>query len=405
MIESQLHQNVAELFLGHFGRTHTHAAYAPGRAEILGNHTDYNEGFVLSAAINYGTYFLVAASPDSSCRVVAADVSEEVVFDVSSPRTDELRRWSNYVRGVTALLKPYATPSHGFWGMFLGNIPVGSGLSSSAALEMSTALALSALYGASPDPVSLARIGQTAEHQYAGVRCGLLDQITSLLGQRDHLVFTDFRSLETTAVPFAADPAICSPAHFLMCNTNVKHNLVASEYNERREKCESATQYLKSVLPHRVTALRDVKWSELKQYAKRMDPVAAKRATHVVGENMRVESGIDLLENGDLPAFGKLMFESHESSRTNFENSCEELDFLVDTAAKLEGVLGARLSGGGFGGSVVVLVETTAADKVRNKLSAAYQKQFKHTCDVKPILPSGGARIVQSQPVISPNAS
>jgi galactokinase len=375
-------------FRQHYGVEATVAAYAPGRVEVLGNHTDYNEGFVLSAAINYGTFFVCAPVADTSCRLVAGDKKEECRFALSDLAPAKAMSWANYVKGVLAGLQARSRLPHGFIGMFRGDVPLGAGLSSSAALEMCSGLALAKLYGMSVPPLDLAKIGQAAEHKYAGVKCGLLDQISSLYGQEDALVMSDFRTLQVRNVPLGAQ------ACFLVCNTAVKHSLVESEYNERRERCEQAAHFFASALPHRVTHLRDVSWEELQRHRGEMNPVVAKRATHVIGENTRVLRGDELLEQHDLAGFGRLMFESHETSRTQFENSCPELDVLVDAAAKDPDVLGARLSGGGFGGSVVVLVRASAAEGVARRLAAAYNAALGHPCTTMVIRPSAGARVL-----------
>ncbi len=375
-------------FRAHFGVDPVVVAYAPGRVEVLGNHTDYNEGFVLSAAINFGTFFVCAPAPDDQCRVVAGDIGEECAFSLSGVSASKKMTWANYVKGVLAGLQARAGLGHGFLGMFLGNVPLGAGLSSSAALEMCAGLALSKLYGMTLPLLDLARIGQAAEHQYAGVKCGLLDQISSLHGRENALVMSDFRSLEVQSVPLGPD------ACFLICNTAVKHALVESEYNERRERCEQAARYFASVLPHPVSHLRDVSWEELEQYGEGLDPVALRRATHVIGENTRVLKGKALLKYHELDAFGELMFLSHESSRLQFENSCPELDVIVDAARMCPEALGARLSGGGFGGSVVVLVRTTDARHVAKYLSDAYGETFGNPCATMLIKPSAGARVL-----------
>jgi galactokinase len=375
-------------FRKHFGVEAAVAAYAPGRVEVLGNHTDYNEGFVLSAAINFGTFFVCAPSADASCRLVAGDIGEECRFSLADVAPAKAMSWANYVKGVLAGFQGRARLAHGFIGMFLGDVPLGAGLSSSAALEMCSGLALAKLYKLAVPPLDLAKIGQAAEHKYAGVKCGLLDQISSLFGQEDALVMSDFRTLQVRNVPLGAD------ACFLVCNTAVKHSLVESEYNERRERCEQAAHYFASVLTHPVTHLRDVSWAELEKHRGGMEAVVAKRATHVVGENTRVLQGEALLGRHDLAAFGKLMFQSHETSRTQFENSCPELDVLVDAAAQDGEALGARLSGGGFGGSVVVLVRAGAAQGVGQRLAAAYSKAFGHPCATMVIRPSAGGRVL-----------
>jgi len=375
-------------FSGRFGTAPVVGAYAPGRVEVLGNHTDYNEGFVLSAAIDRGTFFLAAPSGTSECRLVAGDVMEEVRFDAASPKPSDNHCWSNYVKGVFAGIAKRARPAHGFMGMFLGNIPLGSGLSSSAALSMSSGLALGGLYGAMVSAEDMARIGQAAEHEFAGVKCGLLDQISSLFGKAHRLVLTDFRSLDVDTVPLG------DHACFLLCDTKVKHSLVASEYNERRASCEKAARFFAGVLDHPVTHLRDVSWAEWERHHAAMDPTAAKRSAHVIGENKRVSEGCRFLRNGDLKGFGALMFESHESSRVQFENSCEELDFVVETARRTRGVLGARLSGGGFGGSAVILADPADTGRIGKALAEAYSRRFGHPCETRVVVPSDGARLM-----------
>jgi galactokinase len=272
--------------------------------------------------------------------------------------------------------------------MFLGNIPLGSGLSSSAALSMSSGLALGRLYGAAIPPKDMAKMGQIAEHEFAGVKCGLLDQISSLFGKAHRLVLTDFRSIEVDTVPLG------DQACFLLCDTKVKHNLAASEYNERRASCEKAAVFFADVLNHPVTRLRDVSWDEWERRHAAMDPVAAKRSAHVIGENTRVNEGCRLLRKGDLKTFGKLMFDSHESSRVRFENSCEELDFVVEAASRTRGVLGARLSGGGFGGSAVILADPADTDNIAASLADAYLRRFGHPCETRVVVPADGAALV-----------
>ncbi len=371
-----------------WGRDPGSAAYAPGRVEVLGNHTDYNEGLVLSAAIDYGTFFLASRAPGTTCTLVAADVNEEVSFDAARPAASTAHPWSNYVKGVYAGLRARGVEG-AFNGLFLGNVPVGSGLSSSAALEMSAGLALAACFGIEVDRKEMARIGQKAEHDYAGVKCGLLDQISSLFAREHHLVMSDFRSLDIAAVPLGDE------ACFVVCDSGVRHTLADGAYNERRHACEAAAAYFASALPHPVRALRDVSWAEWEAHAARMDPLAAKRSAHPIGETERVLRARDCLAGGDLAAFGALMYASHESSIRYFENSCEELDMLVGTARKLPGVLGARLSGGGFGGSVVVLAHPRDAETVAHALSSAYGRRFGRECESRLITPSAGAQLIE----------
>ncbi len=389
MLNRPVFEEALSRFTSVFGARPTAAAYAPGRVEVLGNHTDYNEGFVLSAAIDAGIFFLAAPSGCDDCRVVAGDLMRQAPFTVANPAPHGDTVWANYVKGVFAGLRDRSGLTTGFNGLFLGNVPLGSGLSSSAALEMSTGLALGALYGLDVPKLELARIGQAAEHNYAGVKCGLLDQVSSLFGRRGSLVMTDFRSLDVSTVPLGED------ACFIVCNTNAKHALVDGVYNERRAKCEAATAHFAKVLDHPVTALRDVTWAEWEAHQGGMDPLAARRSAHPIGEDERVVNGRALLRTGDLAAFGALMFDSHASSIHYFENSCAELDFVVDLCKRIPGVLGARLSGGGFGGSVVALVHPRDAETVGHALAGPYARRFGHPCGIRVITPSDGAATIQ----------
>lgn len=389
MVNESVYNELIKKYRAHFGRDPEVVAYAPGRIEVLGNHTDYNEGFVLSAAINYGTFFAIARNTSQGCRLVAGDLMKEVAFDLSPIEASMSDTWQNYVKGTIAGLAAVQEIPCGFDGLFLGNIPLGSGLSSSAALEMCTGLALGKLFGISIDTVALAKIGQKAEHVYAGCNCGLLDQISSLAGQAGKLVKTDFRSVTYDTVELGED------ACFLMCNTHAKHALVDGAYNRLRASCEQAAVHFAKVLRHPVTALRDVSITEWAIYKRGLPEAVANRAAHPIGENERVLKGAELLAKGDLAGFGALMFDSHESSRILFENSCEELDAVVDAAKKIPGVLGARLSGGGFGGSVVVLVHPRDAETAAAALANAYAAKFGTPCDVSMIKPAAGAHVIR----------
>lgn len=365
-------------------------AYAPGRVEILGNHTDYNEGFVLSAAVDAGIAFALSPVEGDVCILTSADFGETVRFQAIEPGRTDAHRWSNYSRGVLTFLRErYGFRPRAFAATQAGDIPVAAGLSSSAALEIASGLAFSSFFGVAPEKIELAKIGQRAEHEFAGVRCGLLDQISSLFGRDQSLVLTDFRSLEVSAVPLPDGLA------FMVADTGVKHTLVDSEYNERRERCEQAAAALARILGPRVKTLRDVSREEMKLFRDRLDPSVWKRAAHPVGENERVTAGTVALRAGKGEVFGRLMFESHESSRTLFENSCPELDALVDAARSIPGVYGARLTGGGFGGSIVALIETKKAAGVSEGLAAAYRSAFGRTLVPRIIIPSAGARLIR----------
>ncbi len=388
MVNQDVYDELLEKFGAHYGVAPTVVSYAPGRIEVLGNHTDYNEGYVFSAAIDYGTFFAVRPNDLGKNRIVAGDLMHEVTFPLTGATPVKEDTWANYVIGTVAGLAALKPQTRGFDAMFLGNIPLGSGLSSSAALEMCTAKALCALWEIEADAVTLAKIGQRAEHDYAGCSCGLLDQISSLCGAQGKLVKTDFRTLKVETVDLG--PTVC----FLMCNPHAKHALVDGQYNSRRQACEEAAAYFAKVLPHPVTALRDVSWAEWEAHKAGLDPTVAARAAHPIGEDERVLEGATLLEKGDLEGFGRLLNASHKSSQVYFENSHPEIDRVVAIAQATPGVLGARISGGGFGGSAVVLVRADQAEAARAAIAEGYKAQTGKPCDVAQITPSQGATVV-----------
>jgi len=398
--------SLTQKFISRFGSEPSIISHAPGRVEVLGNHTDYNEGLVLSAAIDKGTYFLISPTSGSTITIVSSNYSEEITFSIEEvvieaqkdkAGTPELKKvdkmWANYIKGVLIGILENSTFLNGgataFNALFAGDLPLGAGLSSSAALEISSALAFSRLYNVNVSNHDLAKIAQRSEHTYVGVKCGLLDQFSSLYGKEAQLVMSDFRSLDVETVPLGKE------ACFLIFNTHVHHNLVTSEYNERRESCEAASKFFTEKLSHKVTHLRDVNWKEWEEWNDKMDKRFAKRAAHVIGENERVLQGRELLNKGQLVEFGKLMFQSHESSINNFENSCEELNVIVDIAKNTPEVLGARLSGGGFGGSAVVLVHQKDIEKVKEHVVKSYHEKLGKQCDSAVIVPSSGARIIK----------
>ncbi len=371
-----------------YGRPPEVVAYAPGRVEILGNHTDYNEGLVLAAAIDAGTCVAVSRDGGPGLRVWSGHQGEERVIGPGAIRPDPAAPWTNYVRGVVHGLVGHGFDPAGLCLTVSSDIPLGAGLSSSAAFEVATALALARVGGLELDRLTVARLCKRAEHEFAGVRCGLLDQLTSLAGEADALVALDFREVTATPVPLDAG------MRFVLLNTRVSHALVDGEYNQRRAQCEAAREFFAGVLDRPVTALRDVTWDDWQARAPKPDPQTAARAAHVIGENERVTRGRAALGRGDFAEFGALMSASHDSSRLYFENSCRELDFLVAEAARTSGVLGARLSGGGFGGSVVALVEASAAESAGQALADAYHRRFGSRLEPRIVRAEAGAGLV-----------
>ncbi len=333
----------------------------PGRVELLGNHTDYNEGVVLSAAINYE----VAASGvvcNEPTAMVRSDISTNTVTQslASLSREEGDSSWANYPLGVVHCLQEAGYPLGGFEMTLTSDLPVGAGLSSSAALEVATAKLLMKLFSLEIEPMTLAKICRRAENDFVGVNSGLLDQVSSIFGRRGRAVYLDCRSEQVDTIPLPPDTAL------LVLHCGIEHRLVGGEYNERRDQCFAAARAMN------VPALRDVTQSQLDAARSQLDPLVFRRAAHVVGENERVFTGIDDLRRGDGAAFGALMFASHESSRVNFENSTPELDLLVDLARGERGVLGSRLTGGGFGGATISLVEKNRADAIAQALEQKY---------------------------------
>jgi galactokinase len=344
-------------------------ASASGRVEVLGNHTDYNEGLVLGAAIDRGLTLRGSANGSGLISLRSAALSREVTVPLTelAPLTGE--RWANYPLGVVHEFRKAGWPLGGFSAEITGNLPPGAGLSSSAAFEVATARLLMKLFQIEMAPLRLAKLCQAAENGFVGVQSGLLDQVTSIFGRDDHLVYFDCRSEEVRTISFPADLAL------IIAVSGVKHDLSEGHYNARRAECFAARDALG------LGALRDISLAGLAAAEDRLTPVQLRRARHIVGENERVARGVALLASGDAGGFGELMFASHESSRTDFENSVPELDLLVALARREPGVLGARLTGGGFGGATVSLVRAEAAESIAAQLAANYQRQTGRTAE------------------------
>lgn len=335
------------------------SGYAPGRVELLGNHTDYNLGVVLGAAIDRGLTMIGTRRNDDIIHLSSQLIDEPVTTSLSDLRPRTAHRWANYVLGVVAQFRAARFQIAGFAAEVSGDLPAGAGLSSSAALEVATAGLLMALHGLRLDPLEVARLCRRAENEFVGVQSGLLDQATSVFGREDHVVFLDCRSEEIAPIPFPAGLVL------VIAQSRGKHDLLASLYNRRREECAAAARAL------RVSSLREVTPAELERAGPQLDPLLRHRAAHIVGENQRVWRAVKILQSGGDPAeFGALMNASHESSRTNFENSTADLDRLVELARSRPGVLGSRLTGGGFGGATVTLVEAAQAPDLVTHLSS-----------------------------------
>lgn len=385
----QLSRNLTALHWNRWGTEPEVVSFAPGRVEVLGNHTDYNLGTVLSTAVDMGHCFAVSVNNGAGLRLLAGDLGETVSFSLDSVGPVAGAPWASYVKGVFYNLVERGIPVDNLDCSFLGNIPVGSGLSSSAALEVSAAFAAMELYDTWLDLKETAALCRDAESRFAGCNCGLLDQISSIFGKSHSLIHTDFRSLEVTDVPLAED------IRFLIVTPDVTHQLSDSPYNERRASCERAVRELSSVLPEPVASLRDVSPAEFALHRRNLNPEAAQRAAHVIGEIDRVARGVRALQEGDVKTFGELMYQSHESSRTLFENSAQELDLVVSAALEA-GAPGARLSGGGWGGSLIVLARKAELVSLEQEITEHCTRNGL-TVRIRPVIPSEGARILHGK--------
>ncbi|CAI0731846.1 galactokinase [Serratia entomophila] len=361
-----LKQHTHEVFTAHFGYAPALTIQAPGRVNLIGEHTDYNDGFVLPCAIDYQTVIACAKRDDRQIRAIAVDYDhQQDLFALDDPIVNHpTQRWSDYVRGVVKHLQIRNPDFGGADLVIAGNVPQGAGLSSSASLEVAVGQALQALYALPLDGVALALNGQEAENQFVGCNCGIMDQLISALGQRDHALLIDCRSLSTRAVPVPDNLAV------VIINSNVKRGLVDSEYNTRRKQCEEAARFFG------VKALRDVSLDLFSSIQHQLDPIVARRARHVITENDRTLAAADALAAGDMALMGRLMAGSHASMRDDFEITVPPIDRLVEIVKATVGDRGgARMTGGGFGGCVVALMPQELVEPVRAAVAQQYPLQ------------------------------
>lgn len=339
---------------------------APGRVNLIGEHTDYNDGFVMPVAINFSTWISLHPRAGRKLEIHSENFDETVLFDLDDPNPAPRGHWSDYAIGVAIMLERAGHRLRGSHLSIRGEVPIGSGLSSSAALEVATAFALTANSDLTITKIELARLCRQAENDFVGARVGIMDQFVSVFGERDKALLLDCRSLEFKLLP------VPSEVQLVVCNTMVKHELASSAYNERRSQCEEGVRQLSALLPN-VRALRDVSSSQLEEHARELAPIIYRRCRHIVTENERVLAASEALEQTDLRHFGQLMNESHQSLRYDYEVSCAELDLMVELARGVGGVYGARMTGGGFGGCTVNLVSRENVEEFRSKVIAGYE--------------------------------
>jgi galactokinase len=339
---------------------------APGRVNLLGEHTDYNDGFVMPCAIGFSTRVAISARPDRKLVIRSEEMAEQLEFDLDNLPSRGNGVWADYVLGVAVMLRETGLPITGANLLVRGEVPIGAGLSSSAAIEVASALALMSLNGTRLPLPEVAKLCQRAENIFIGARVGIMDQFVSCLGKAGHALLMDCRSLEFKLVAVPVNLSL------VICNTMVKHEHASGAYNRRREECDEGVKILSRWYPN-IRALRDVSVKQLEPHATEMPVTIYKRCFHVVAENQRVLEGAEYLSAGNVGRFGDLMRESHRSLRDLFEVSCRELDIMVEIAESLEGYCGGRMTGGGFGGCTVNLVKTPDANTFASQISDRYQ--------------------------------
>jgi len=361
---------------------------APGRVNLIGEHTDYNQGLVMPAAIGFSTWVAIAARKDRRVMVRSENFSETVALDLEQPPERGGGHWSDYPFGVAIKLEQAGRHLRGANLLVRGEVPIGSGLSSSAAIEVATGFALLELADdgakAPIDRLELAQLCQRAENEFVGMRCGPMDQFISCFGQSGHALMLDCRTLDYQLL------ALPGSVKLVVCNTMVKHELAASEYNARRAECEEAVRLLARDLPG-IQSLRDVAIADLEQLAGGLPEVISKRARHITSENARVAAAAAALQRADLRTFGRLMRESHCSLRDDYEVSCKELELMVAIAGEAAGVFGARMTGGGFGGCTINLVASESVESFTEVVAARYMKATDLDPEIYVCSPAQGA--------------
>jgi galactokinase len=341
---------------------------SPGRINIIGEHTDYNNGFVLPAAIDKAAYIAMSLREDTEIHLVAHDLNETFSTRIEDLKPSGDGSWPNYILGSAAQFQKNGFLLRGFNAVLLSDVPIGAGLSSSAAIECATVFALNELLGTNLSRLTMVGMAQKAEHEYAGVMCGIMDQFASMMGKKDHVIRLDCQSLEYEYAPLKLEGY-----KIVLFNTNVKHALASSEYNTRRNECDQAVEWIRQ-FETSVASLRDVTELMLDQYVKPKSELIDKRSRFVVQEIERLLNGCEDLREGNIQALGIKMFKTHEGLSKMYEVSCKELDWLVDFVKDNPNVMGARMMGGGFGGCTINLVKEDAIDALIESVQPAYEE-------------------------------
>ena len=358
---------------------------APGRVNLIGEHTDYNEGYVMPLAIDLSCWIAIGPREDRIVSIYSENLDDSVEIDPAVAKLNPSRSWSDYPVGVAAILQQTGYSLSGANLYIRSEVPLGAGLSSSAAIEVATGYALMRMSGYDIESVPLAQLCQRAENEFVGARCGIMDQFTACHGQLGKALFLDCRSLEYRALVVPDNVAL------IVCNTKVKHTIAGGEYNRRRAECEEAVRLLAGTMSH-IRALRDINRKQLEQNCELLTPTLYKRARHVVTEDERVEAAGSALERGDVRVLGELMRASHRSLRDDYEVSCSELDLMVEIAERQRGIHGSRMTGGGFGGCTINLVDCGSSDEFQRRVAEEYHSATGIAPDIYSVRPSQGVR-------------
>lgn len=380
-----MEKQIRRQFQQYFGKDVLIAA-APGRVNLIGEHTDYNEGFVLPGAVDRNIYIGVDSNTNRVLNLYAEQYQEKFTFPIDD--VHPVKGWPTYLLGMIYHLLPHRQLSQGMDVLVTGNVPVGAGMSSSAALCSTFGIALNEIFRLGLSRMEIALAAQKTEHHFANLKCGIMDMFASLHGKAGHVMKLDCRNLEYEYIPFDF-PDYC----IVLVNTMVSHSLSSSAYNERRQQCEEGVSFLKRFYP-KIHSLRDVNPEQLKQHRSEIDPVVFKRCLYVLEENQRLLEGCDFLEAGRLGDFGKLMYASHEGLSRDYAVSCAESDFLVNAAKSFPEVKGARQMGGGFGGCIITLVEKEHADRFIKGIQEKYERGYGKTPDSFIMNIAEGARLL-----------
>ena len=400
--------NLEQEFTNRFGYSPEFIVSAPGRVNLIGEHTDYNDGFVFPVAIDKYIHIAASTRSDRQVHLHALDMDEEALFGLDVPDESETPAWCKYLKGVAHLLQEMVLSDighvqQGMSAVITGNVPIGAGLSSSAALEVASALAFMGVCGLEITdtgvetkadvtliklpPTELAALCQRAENEFVGVNCGIMDPTISLLGKTDHALFLDCRTLDYRQIPFSLTDML-----LVICNTNVKRELASSEYNKRRAECERGVEIMQQWMPS-ITSLRDVSLEDFKKYESELPQITQKRCRYVIEENTRVQNAVSALTARDFNTFGTLMNESHAGLRDAYEVSCDELNVLTDIAQNIDGVIGSRMTGAGFGGCTVNLVYSHAVETFHDQIMKVYTQRTGIKPDIYVCNVGDGARI------------